>query len=51
MLVSGSLSTGSPAGHLNTEQLGVLVHGGSMYSQAHVNPGRHPKEALVSWMG
>jgi hypothetical protein len=43
--MSGSLSTGSPAGHLNTGQRGVPVHGGSMYSQAHVNPGHRPEEA------
>ena len=44
-LMSGSLSTGSPAGHLNTRQRGVPVHGGSMYSQAHVNPRPHTPEA------
>ena len=47
VLMSGSLSTGSPAGHLNTRQRGVPVHGGSMYSQAHVNPGHRPKEAVI----
>ena len=44
-LMPGSLSTGSPAGHLNTRQRGVPVHGGSMYSQAHVNPRPHTPEA------
>jgi len=49
--MSGSLSTGSPAGHLNTGQRGVPVHGGSMYSQAHVNPGHRPVEATVGLKG
>ena len=38
MVMSGSLSTGSPAGHLN-----ATAHGGSMYSQAHVNPTAAPE--------
>ena len=40
----GSLSTGSPAGHLNVADADeAAAHGGSMYSQAHVSPRRSNK--------
>ena len=45
----GSLSTGSPAGHLNMGDADEApMHGGSMYSQAHVSPRRESKRPGAS---